>query len=143
MFPSFRANSAPISNATLLNALRSMGYDKAAMTVHGFRTMASTLLNEKGYNRDWIERQLAHGERNQVAQKHPRLAVVRKTWRRMTTQRSGLTIRRKRLTSTHHSNFNAPASGFRGDAAAVRAALGPCNERRGFIVENVVEAAVF
>jgi len=43
----------------LLNALRRMGYDKVAMTVHGFRAMASTLLNEQGYNRDWIERQLS------------------------------------------------------------------------------------
>lgn len=38
-----------------------MGYTKEQMTVHGFRSMASTLLNEQGYNRDWIERQLAHG----------------------------------------------------------------------------------
>ena len=43
-----------------------MGYDKGVMTIHGFRSMASTLLNEQGYNRDWIERQLAHGERNSI-----------------------------------------------------------------------------
>jgi len=66
LFPSMRANSAPISDVTLLAALRRMGYDKDAMTVHGFRSMASTLLNEQGYNRDWIERQLAYGERNSV-----------------------------------------------------------------------------
>ena len=66
LFPSMRANSAPISDVTLLAALRRMGYDKETMTVHGFRSMASTLLNEQGYNRDWIERQLAHGERNTV-----------------------------------------------------------------------------
>ena len=36
------------------------------MSVHGFRSIASTLLNELGYNRDWIERQLAHGDRNEV-----------------------------------------------------------------------------
>ena len=66
LFPSMRANSAPISNMTLLAALRRLGYDKETMTVHGFRSMASTLLNEQGYNRDWIERQLAHGERNSV-----------------------------------------------------------------------------
>lgn len=41
-------------------------YTKDEMTAHGFRSMASTLLNEKGYNRDWIERQLAHSERNNV-----------------------------------------------------------------------------
>ncbi len=36
------------------------------MSVHGFRSIASTLLNELGYNRDWIERQLAHGDKNGV-----------------------------------------------------------------------------
>jgi integrase len=66
LFPSLRADSAPISDVTLLAALRRLGYGKEEMTVHGFRSMASTLLNEQGYNRDWIERQLAHGERNAV-----------------------------------------------------------------------------
>jgi hypothetical protein len=36
------------------------------MTGHGFRSMASTLLNEQGWNRDAIERQLARGERDAV-----------------------------------------------------------------------------
>jgi integrase len=66
LFPSMRAASAPITDVTLLAALRRMGYGKDEMTVHGFRSMASTLLNEQGYNRDWIERQLAHGERDAV-----------------------------------------------------------------------------
>ncbi|MCL2012410.1 MAG: integrase arm-type DNA-binding domain-containing protein [Cystobacterineae bacterium] len=66
LFPSMRANSAPISNMTLLAGLRRLGYDKDTMTVHGFRSMASTRLNEMGYNRDWIERQLAHGERDAI-----------------------------------------------------------------------------
>jgi len=35
-------------------------------TVHGFRAVASTLLNEMGFNADWIERQLAHDERNKI-----------------------------------------------------------------------------
>ena len=56
----------PISEVTMLNALRRMGYEKDEMSVHGFRSLASTLLNERGYNRDWIERQLAHSERNGV-----------------------------------------------------------------------------
>jgi len=47
-------------------ALRRMGYAREQMTFHGFRSMASTLLNEQGYNRDYIERQLAHSERNGV-----------------------------------------------------------------------------
>jgi integrase len=66
LFPSMRANSAPISDVTLLAGLRRLGYTKEQMCVHGFRSMASTLLNEQGYNRDWIERQLAHGERNSI-----------------------------------------------------------------------------
>jgi integrase len=66
LFPSMRAKTAPISDVTLLAGLRRMGYDSKTMTVHGFRSMASTLLNEQGYNRDWIERQLAHGERNGI-----------------------------------------------------------------------------
>ena len=66
VFPSMRENIRPISDMALLAALRRMGYDKETMTVHGFRSMASTLLNEQGYNRDWIERQLAHGERNKI-----------------------------------------------------------------------------
>ena len=66
LFPSLRAPSTAMSDMTLLSALRRLGYGKDEMTVHGFRSMASTLLNELGYNRDWIERQLAHGERNGI-----------------------------------------------------------------------------
>jgi integrase len=43
-----------------------MGFAKDEMSGHGFRSMASTLLNEQGWNRDAIERQLAHAERNSV-----------------------------------------------------------------------------
>lgn len=53
------------SNNTLLFALYRMGY-KGKMTGHGFRAMASTILNESGWNSDWIERQLAHVEENRV-----------------------------------------------------------------------------
>ena len=66
LFPSLRAKSAPISDMTLLAGLRRLGYSKEQMSVHGFRSLASTLLNEQGFNKDWIERQLAHGERNSV-----------------------------------------------------------------------------
>ena len=66
LFPSIRTETRPLSDATLLNSLRRMGYAKDEMCTHGFRSIASTLLNELGYNRDWIERQLAHGERNDV-----------------------------------------------------------------------------
>jgi integrase len=49
----------PMSENTLLYALYRMGYHSRA-TVHGFRSTASTILNENEFNRDWIELQLAH-----------------------------------------------------------------------------------
>jgi integrase len=66
VFPSVRSELRPLSNVALLAALRRMGYEQGTVTVHGFRSTASTLLNEMGKNRDWIERQLAHGERDGV-----------------------------------------------------------------------------
>ena len=66
VFPGVRAIGRPMSENTVNAALRRMGYTNAQMTGHGFRSMASTLLNEHGWNRDAIERQLAHGERDEV-----------------------------------------------------------------------------
>ncbi len=66
VFPCLRSSQRPMSNNAINAALRRMGYSKEEITGHGFRSMASTLLNEQGYNRDHIERQLAHTERNNV-----------------------------------------------------------------------------
>ena len=55
-----------MSDNTVLSALRRLGYEKNEMTGHDFRSMASTVLNEQGWNFDAIERQLAHSERNTV-----------------------------------------------------------------------------
>ena len=66
VFPTPRSNRRPLSDNALLSALRRMGFEKGEVTVHGFRSTASTLLNEQGWNRDAIERQLAHGERDAV-----------------------------------------------------------------------------
>ena len=67
LFPSIRTKSRPMSENTLTVALRNMGYTKEQMTAHGFRTSASTFLNNSGqFSPDAIERQLAHGERNAV-----------------------------------------------------------------------------
>jgi len=54
-----------MSNNTMLYALYRLGWHGRA-TVHGFRGVASTILNEMGFNPDWIERQLAHDERDEV-----------------------------------------------------------------------------
>jgi integrase len=66
VFPSIRSPNRPMSNNAVLAALRRLGYTKDEMTGHGFRSMASTLLNEQGWNRNAIERQLAHSEQNNI-----------------------------------------------------------------------------
>jgi integrase len=66
VFPGARTNGRAMSENTVNAALRRLGYAKDEMTGHGFRSMASTLLNEQGWHRDAIERQLAHAERNNV-----------------------------------------------------------------------------
>lgn len=66
LFPSLRSPERPISDATLTAALRRMDFGKDEIVVHGFRSMASTLLNEQGWPPDAIERQLAHAEKNSV-----------------------------------------------------------------------------
>jgi integrase len=73
LFPQIRSWYRPISDGTLNAALRRLGYSKTEMTAHGFRSTASTLLNESGkWNRDAIERQLAHqeGDETRAAYNH-------------------------------------------------------------------------
>jgi integrase len=65
IFFSAASKSKHISNGTVLMGLRRMGY-KNKMTGHGFRTLASTILNEKGYVPDVIERQLAHEDEDKI-----------------------------------------------------------------------------
>lgn len=76
VFPSVRSYHRPITENTLNAALRRMGYSKDEMTAHGFRAMASTLLNEQGWKPDIIERQLAHAERNKVRAVYNRAEYV-------------------------------------------------------------------
>ena len=66
VFPSARSGKRPLSDNAVLAALRRMGFEQGSVTVHGFRSTASTILNEQGWHRDAIERQLAHGERDAV-----------------------------------------------------------------------------
>ena len=65
VLPSAVRRTKPISENTLLGTIYRMGY-KNKTTVHGFRGTASTALNEAGFNKDVIERQLAHAERNRI-----------------------------------------------------------------------------
>ncbi len=66
VFPSLRSGSRPMSENAVNAALRRLGYTSDEMTGYGFRSPASTNLNEQGYHPDLIELQLAHAERNKV-----------------------------------------------------------------------------
>lgn len=67
VFPAFHTTRKPMSENTINQALRRMGYSKDEMTAHGWRSTASSLLNESGkWNPDAIERSLAHTDRNAV-----------------------------------------------------------------------------
>jgi integrase len=69
LFPAIgksKTGSVPMSENTVTSALHSMGFGRDEMSAHGFRSMASTNLNEQGWDSDLIERQLAHSESNAV-----------------------------------------------------------------------------
>ncbi len=67
VFPSIRTYARPMSENTVNAALRRLGYSGDEMTAHGFRAMASTLLNESGkWSPDAIERALAHKDKDAV-----------------------------------------------------------------------------
>jgi integrase len=87
IFPQARNASRPISNNTLNAALRTLGYSKAQASAHGFRSTASTLLNESSkWHPDVIELQLAHAERNESrgaynrAQRLPERRKMMQAW---------------------------------------------------------------
>ncbi|HCX10256.1 MAG TPA: integrase, partial [Hyphomonas sp.] len=73
VFPSSIARDKPISENTLNQALRRMGFEKDQHTSHGFRASASTLLNECGlWDKDAIEAELAHVGADQVRRAYHR-----------------------------------------------------------------------
>jgi integrase len=84
VFPSLRTRLRPMSENTINGALRRLGYSREEMTGHGFRTLASTSLNEQGWNSDLIELQLAHAERDPVRAAYNR--ALRLTERRKMMQ---------------------------------------------------------
>jgi integrase len=78
-----RQPTAPISNNTMLFALYRLGYRKR-MTGHGFRSLASTILNESGqWRRDAVERQLAHKETDEVREAYHRAQYLEERRRMM------------------------------------------------------------
>jgi integrase len=86
LFPALTTTRRCMSENTINLALRRMGYTNEEMTGHGFRSMASTSLNEHGWHPDLIELQLAHAERNSVraaynkAQRLPERRKMMQAW---------------------------------------------------------------
>lgn len=76
VFPGERDHDRPMSDNAIRSALRRMGWANDEMTPHGFRAMASTILDNMGYKQEWLERQLAHEEPNKI-----KAAYKREQWR--------------------------------------------------------------
>jgi integrase len=66
VFPSLRSHKKPLSENAFNSVLRNMGYSKDQATAHGFRSTASTILNERGFDADVIEAALAHQDEDEV-----------------------------------------------------------------------------
>lgn len=92
LFPAVNSRSRCLSDTALLMALRRMGYAKNEMTAHGFRAMASTNLEQLGYDVRLIELQLAHADTNEV-----RAAYKRDT--------SKLQIKQRRAMMQHWADY--------------------------------------
>ena len=81
VFPGYRDHLKPISENALTYGIRkSLGYDA---TAHGFRTLASTTLNEAGFPSDAIERQLSHIEQNKIRGAYNRYEYIKERQKMM------------------------------------------------------------
>ncbi len=104
LFPS-ASSEGFISNNTMLFAMYRMGYHSRA-TVHGFRAMASTALNEMGFRPDVIELQLAHQEKNAVRAAYNRAQYLSERRAMMNHWADALAGVADRGTPQHISNFS-------------------------------------
>ena len=77
VFPSIRSLRKPLSDNAFNSALRRMGYHKDEVTAHGFRSSASTILNERGFNSDHIEAALAHQDEDEVRRAYNRTSYIK------------------------------------------------------------------
>lgn len=77
IFPSTRSFLRPLSDNAFNAALRRMGYAQDEMTAHGFRSTASTILNERGFPPDVIEAALAHQDENSIRRAYNRATYWR------------------------------------------------------------------
>jgi integrase len=72
VLPSIRSPRRPLSENAMNAALRRIGYKQDEMCAHGFRSSASTILNERAYDRDVIEAALAHQDEDEVRKAYNR-----------------------------------------------------------------------
>ena len=80
LFPKRGTSKAPMSNSTILRVMERVGY-KGRMTGHGFRSVASSILNESRlFDFDAIERQLAHEDRNEMRAAYNRGRIKWMSW---------------------------------------------------------------
>lgn len=85
VFHGERDHDRPMSDNAIRSALRRMGWANDEMTPHGFRAMASTILDNMGYKQEWLERQLAHEEPNKI-----KAAYKREAWRMYLPERTAM-----------------------------------------------------
>jgi integrase len=76
VLPSIRSIKRSLSENAMNSALRRMGYPKDEMTAHGFRSSASTILNERGFNADVIEAALAHQDEDDTRRAYNRTTYL-------------------------------------------------------------------
>lgn len=85
VFHGERDHDRPMSDNAIRSALRRMGWANDEMTPHGFRAMASTILDNMGYKQEWLERQLSHEEPNKI-----KAAYKREAWRMYLPERTAM-----------------------------------------------------
>lgn len=84
VFPGLRGKDRAISDATMTNALRRIGYDRDEMHVHGFRAMAKTMMKQNlKLDDDWIERQLSHAVKGPLGRAYDRTTFEPERWKMM------------------------------------------------------------
>lgn len=100
VLPSIRSLARPLSENAMNSALRRMGYAQNEMTAHGFRSSASTILNERGFNPDVIEAALAHVDEDEIRRAYNRAKYLTERTKLMQDWSDLLDELRKQSTQT-------------------------------------------
>ena len=102
VFSSVHSDSRPLSENTVLGALRRLGIEKSEQSAHGVRATASTLLNEQDWSPDLIELQLAHAPKDRIRAAYNRglrIEERRKMMQHWADYLDGLRLQRKAQTA--------------------------------------------